>query len=407
MMATTQIKGKADLARLRRFALDAQGLTRNAPFGRGISGARKAIAHLGYVQIDTISVVERAHHHVVHSRIPNFKPGMINRLLKDGSIFEYWAHAAAFLPMRDYRFSLPYKQMMRDGTAPWPRSNDTKLMRELYRRIETEGPLRSRDLEDTRISKAGWWDWKPAKRAMEQLWMQGDLMVCARDGFEKTYDLTERVLPDHIDTRPPSYAEFAEHVLDQQLRCHAFASQKGITYLRRDAELRKAVKAELTARLQRGALDELVLPGGERFYCERGLLDRAAPRTSRQLRILSPFDNAVIQRERLDALFGFDYQIECYVPEAKRQYGYFCLPLLLQDHFVGRMDCKAHRDQGRLELKSVHLCDSAFDTVEIVNSLAEALPQFAQFQGCDAITVTATDPPDMLQSLRAAIEQTQ
>ena len=122
---------------------------------------------MGYVQIDTIAVVERAHHHVFRSRVPNFKADMTNRLLKDRSIFEYWSHAAAFLPMADYRFSLPYKDIMRSGQSHWTRSRDTKLMRDMLKRITQEGPLRSRDVESNRSSNAGWWDWKPAKQALE------------------------------------------------------------------------------------------------------------------------------------------------------------------------------------------------------------------------------------------------
>ena len=346
-MTSIQITKKTDLARLRRIALGAQGLVRAAEFGRGLSGARKAITHIGYVQIDTISVVERAHHHVFRSRVPNFKPDMTNRLLKDRSVFEYWSHAAAFLPMHDYRYSLPYKHAIKSGKRHWFRSRDKKLMQELLTRIEKEGPLRSRDVEDAKGTAAGWWDWKPAKRALEQLYMQGDLMISARDGFQKNYDLPERVLPVDVDTSVPSDLEFAEHILDQQLRCHAFVSLKGITYSRRNAELLKAVKASVLDRLAAGTLDQLTLPSGEQFVCRTGLLDENTPRVLDKLRILSPFDNAVIQRERLRSIFDYDYQIECYVPEAKREFGYFCLPLLYRDQFVGRVAHQFMHESGK------------------------------------------------------------
>ena len=148
-----KISRKADLARLRRYALGAQGLLHKEPFGRGMTGARKAIAHMGYVQIDTISVVARAHHHVFRSRVPNFQPEMTNRLLKDRSMFEYWAHAAAFLPMADYRFSLPYKHVMRNGGGHWRRSRDAGLMQQMLERIRSDGPLRSRDVESSRAHR--------------------------------------------------------------------------------------------------------------------------------------------------------------------------------------------------------------------------------------------------------------
>ncbi len=393
----------ADRARLRRLALGAQGLLQREPFGRGMSGARKAIRHLGYVQIDTISVVERAHHHVFRSRVPNFTADMTNRLLKDRSIFEYWAHAAAFLPMEDFRFSLPYKHRYRSGETHWLRSRDRKLMAELLGRIETEGPLRSRDVEQPKGSSGGWWDWKPAKKALEQLFMEGDLMVTSRDGFEKTYDLTERVLPPGINTSLPTHAEFAEHLLDQQLGCHGAVTLKGITYQRRDADLRKAAKAAVEARLAQGRLMQLRLDG-ETFLTTPEAWEAKAPRAARSLRILSPFDNAVIQRERLLSLFNYDYQIECYVPEAKRQYGYFCLPILFQDHFIGRVDCKAHRAEGRLELKALHFCEHPFADDELVDALGEALPAFADFQGCERIDVTAVNPTHLQTPLSRKLQ---
>lgn len=387
-----EIKHPRGLVRLRRLALRAQGLLQARPFGRGLDGARKAIEHIGYVQIDTISVVERAHHHVFHSRVPQFKPAMTNQMLLERDIFEYCAHAAAFLPIGDFRFSLPDKHAIRSGQAHWYDNPDKKLMSELLERIRKDGPLRSRDVGTNATKRAGWWDWKPAKRALEQLYMQGDLMVCDREGFQKTYDLTERVLPSHINTEMPDMTEFAAHILDQQLRCHGVVSLKGLTYLRRNAELRKAVKNLLNERLAQGALEQLKLSSGEVFLVETGALERPLPRLSNRMLILSPFDNSVIQRDRLKALFQYDYQIECYVPAAKRQYGYFCLPLLFRDEFVGRMDCKAHRKTRHLEIKFLHFESHDFDEDLVMNAFMDALKAFCQFQECDTVSLTAVHP---------------
>jgi len=394
------ISRQADLAKLRRHALGAQGLLQREPFGRGLSGARKAIDHMGYVQIDTISVVERAHHHVFRSRVPNFRPGMTNRLLRDRSIFEYWSHAAAFLPMADYRFSLPYKDIMRRGKGHWRRSRDKKLMQNMLDRVTQDGPLRSRDVESASGSGGSWWDWKPAKQALEQLYMEGRLMVSDREGFQKTYDLPERVLPDWVDTRYPTDAEFAAHIVDQQLRCHAFASLKGLTYGRRNADLRSAVRSLIDQRLAEGHLDTIELPSGERFFCVAGLLDTQPPRASARVQILSPFDNAIIQRERLKAIFDFDYQIECYVPAAKRQYGYFCLPLLYRERFVGQVDCKAHRRTRHLEIKALHFCSHPFDEQELLGAFANAIRDFADFQECDTIAVNTVTPGHLTATLQ-------
>ncbi len=400
-----EIKRPKERARLRRIALAAQGLLRSQPYGRGLAGARKAINHLGYVQIDTISVVERAHHHVLHSRVPGFKPAMTNQMLLDKAIFEYWAHAAAFLPIDDFRFSLPYKQAIKSGQTHWYRTRDKKLMGELLARIRSDGPLRSRDVKTNTTKRAGWWDWKPAKKALEQLYMQGDLMVSSREGFQKTYDLTERVLPSHINALMPSMEEFATHLVDQQLRCHGLVSLKGLTYLRRNAELRAAVKALINERLSQRSLEQVQLSGGGIFILETGALERPLPRLNNRMLILSPFDNSVIQRERLKSLFEFDYQIECYLPAAKRQYGYFSLPLLYHDEFIGRMDCKAHRKVSHLEIKSLHFEQHNFDEDLVTTALGDAITQFCHFQKCDSVSLTKAQPKHLTQRLQSALKQ--
>ena len=398
-----EIKRPQELTRLRRIALAAQGLLQAQAFGRGLSGARKAINHIGYVQIDTISVVERAHHHVFHSRVPGFTAAMTDKMLLNRDIFEYWAHAAAFLPINDFRFSLPYKQAIKNGQIHWYRDPDQKLMRELLARIRVDGPLRSRDIETSNAKRAGWWDWKPAKKALEQLFMQGDLMVCNRQGFQKTYDLTERVLPSGVNTRVPTLEEFATHLVEQQLRCHGPVSLKGITYLRRNTELRQAVKSLVNERLAQGLLEQVQLGTGEVFILETGAYESPLARVGNRMLILSPFDNSVIQRDRLKALFQFDYQIECYLPEARRQYGYFSLPLLYRGEFIGRMDCKAHRKSGHLEIKYLHLEQHSFDEDRVLDAFINAITQFCRFQKCTTVSLVKAYPEHITLHLRSAL----
>ena len=402
-VAVIEMKHPQELARLRRLALAAQGLLQTQPYGRGLEGARKAINHIGYVQIDTLSVVERAHHHVFYSRVPDFKPAMTNQMLLNGDIFEYWSHAAAFLPIADFRFSLPYKHAIKSGQTHWYKTLDKKLMDELLARIRSDGPIRSRDVETNTTKRAGWWDWKPAKQALEQMYMEGDLMVSDRDGFQKTYDLTERVLPPHVNTQMPSMEAFATHMLDQQLRCHGIVSLKGLTYQRRDTELRKAVKALVNERLAQRTLEQVRVSSGEIFIVETGSLECTLPQLDDRMLILSPFDNSVIQRERLKALFQFNYQMECYVPEAKRQYGYFCLPLLYRDAFIGRMDCKAHRKIRHLEIKSLHWEQHNIDEDLVMTAFVDAITQFCQFQQCDSVSLTKTHSKDLTHPLHSAL----
>lgn len=402
-MTMIEIKCPQELTRLRRLALAAQGLLHSQPYGAGLVGARRAINHIGYVQIDTISVVERAHHHVFHSRVPKFKSEMTNEMLLNGDIFEYWTHAAAFLPIADFRFSLPYKHAIKSGQTHWYKKPDTKLMGELLARIRIDGPLRSRDIETSSTKRAGWWDWKPAKKALEQLYMQGDLMVCDREGFQKTYDLTERVLPSLVNLQMPSMEEFATHIVDQQLRCHGFSSLKGLTYQRKSKELRKAVKALVTERLAQRTLEQVQVSSGEVFLMETGALERSLPRLNSRMLILSPFDNSVIQRERLKALFQYDYKIECYLPEAKRQYGYFCLPLLFRGDFIGRMDCKAHRKTNHLEIKSLYFEAHNFDEDEVITAFVVAITQFCHFQKCDSMSLNKAHPQHLTNRLCNAL----
>ena len=378
-------------AKLRRIALNQQGLLRAESFGRGKAAVLRAIEQIGYVQIDTISVVERAHHHVLGSRVANYRPAMLEQLVGERKLFEYWFHAAAWLPMADYRYSLPRMRQL-NGERNWFKDGDRKLMREILARIEAEGGLRTRDFEETRSSSSGWWDWKPAKQALEQLFMQGELMVSARQGFQKVYDLPERVLPDWVDTREPTLDEFAAHLIDTSLRAHGFVTLVSVTYLRKGQALREAVKRQLQARVEAEQLTPQSLGNNYSsncsIYIDPELLETRAPRSVAQLRILSPFDNLVIQRQRCREVFSYDYQIECYVPEALRQFGYFCLPLLYRDRLVGRIDCKAHRAQAMLEVKSIHIEQKVGD--DFTDLLGATLQRFASFNGCDHIEYATT-----------------
>ena len=379
-----QIRKTKDLDRLKRLALASQGLIGRSPFGTGTSGAIKAIEHLSYIQLDSISVIERAHNHIWRSRVPDFRPDQSNQLLEDAQVFEYWAHAAAYLPIKEYRYYLADKSAVKDGTLRRGYIKDRKLMAQVLKRIADEGPLASKDLEDRRTKSNGWWDWKPAKRAVEALYFEGELMISSRAGFQKTYNLAERVLPKGINSTPPTIEERASHMLDQQLACHGLASAVGATYGRRDAALRQAMKAELAQRLAAETLVTVTLPNNSLYYIEPEHLEQPMPRLDNRLKILSPFDNAVIQRKRLIDLFAFDYQLECYIPAPKRRYGYLALPLLYKDNFVGRMDCKAHRTDKVLEIKGLFF-ESGHDTPEVHAALDKALPDFAGFQGCETI----------------------
>ena len=385
--------------RLRRLALRGQGLGGARKLGAGLAGVRKTLDRIGYVQIDTISVVARAHHHVLFTRVSRYREDMPNRLVRERHAFEYWRHAAAYLPLQDYRFALPMMRNIADGGLMWFRNPDRKLMARVKDRIREEGPLFARDFEDTRASKEGWWDWKPAKQALEQLFMQGELTSVERQGFQKRYELMDRFLPGDVDTSEPTDDECADHAIDRSLRAHGFATRRSMTYLCHNPRLRKAVAGRLPERVRAGELVERRMAGGEPIYALPGAFDQRLPAPPDRVRLLSPFDNTVIQRDRCAAVFGFDYTIECYVPEAKRRFGYYALPVLFGDRLVGRVDCKAHRREGRFEIRALFIEQDVPEA--FYPALAAAVSDYAAFTGCAEVSVTRVTPG----RLRAPVER--
>lgn len=384
----------------RRLALHCQGLGTTHPYGKGKPAVVRLIEQLGYVQIDTISVVQRAHHHVIWSRVPGYRREMLGPLQeKDRSIFEYWSHAAAYLPISDYRFALPTMQHYRDEKDGWPKV-DAAIKQRVLERVRAEGPLMSKDFDRPEGSKGdGWWDWKPAKRALQRLFFDGTLMVRHRQGFQRVYDLAERVLPPDIDTRMPTRPEYAEFLIKRTLTAHGIATAPQMAYLRRG--MGRAVSDRLAELVEEGVVIPVVIGARNplNYYALTKSLDTITPRIQNRMRILSPFDNAVIQRKRLTDLWSYDYQIECYVPAPQRVHGYFCLPLLYGEQFVGRIDAKADRKTGVLHLQHV-VNESPMDDVLFSARLRPALQQFADFNNCTSLAVHRTTPDSLIHSVK-------
>lgn len=366
---------------LRQLALLRQGLTHQTKFGAGISGTLNAIEHLGYVQIDTLSVVERAHHHILWSRVPEYDPTHLNQLVNEQHIFEYWFHAASYLPLRDYRYALPRMASIRNGENRYYQNVNSHLMNEILARIRAEGPLVARDFENKRNVQNSWWGSGPSRRALDKLFMQGDLMICARNGMEKVYDLTERCLPSNIDLNMPTTREYATYLFETTLRAHGVFTLKQLLHLKTDKLLQKAMHEVLDENIQAGRIKAIHRENAPLLYVDTQSLEQTMS-VEKRLKILSPFDNALIHRDRLSSLFNFDYRIECYVPAPKRIFGYFCLPIIYGDEFIGRVDCKAHRSSKRFEIISVHLEDDNLNREEILPLLQKELQEFANFNKC-------------------------
>jgi uncharacterized protein YcaQ len=373
------------LKEARKLALYKQGLLQPG-FAKEKKGALAVIEHLGYVQIDTLSVVARAHHHTLWSRLPDYREKFLNELLeKDKQVFEYWSHAASYLPMKDYRFSLPLKKAYAEGKSHWF-GQDKDIMKYVFDRIKAEGALQSKDFEHKRETTAGWYEWKPAKRALEQLFMQGKLMVARRQGFQKVYDLTERVLPSDVDLTFPSQEEYAGHLILKAVQAHGVIHESEIAYLR--SRLKEPVKKALKNLLEKGSLTEVSIESLDKmkFITTNEFLEITKKiKLNDLVHFLSPFDNTVIQRKRLSNFFNFDYLIECYVPEGKRKYGYFTLPVLYRDKFVGRFDPKADRAKGIFYVKSLHFEKDFKPDEKFKELFSEKLKEFALFNGCREI----------------------
>lgn len=381
---------RLSLAEARRLHLHAQGLLTEDPFGRGKDGALKALEHLGYVQIDTISVVERAHHHVFWSRVSDYKPADLHELTLERNAFEYWSHAASYLPMRDYAYSLPRKKLYASGKNHWfeQTAEHKKLRRRILKRIDKEGALAARHFENPEKAQ-GWFNWKPSKQVLEQLFMEGRLMVSHRQGFDKIYDLVERVVPAHEETKTPTREEYARHLIESFLRSHAFGTAAEIAYLRRyqgayyAALVKKGLKQGWLEPVEIEGLEGEFVANAETFEAQRDAA--AAVEDDGRAKILSPFDSAVIRRGRLLDLHGLDYQIECYVPGPKRKFGYFCLPVMVGDTFVGRVDAKAHRAEKTLEVVKLFIENKKIPAKEAKDAIREELERFARFNGCGKV----------------------
>lgn len=389
---------------LKRLTLDSQGLTQNTPFGTGKTAVLNALEHLGYIQIDTLSIVERAHHHTLWTRIPDFKADNLEELVEDRKVFEYWFHAASYLPMQDFRYVLPQMLMIKRGESRYYNA-DPKVMKYVVDTIRNEGPKRARDFENESHKAGSWWNWKPAKLALERLFMQGDLVISGRSGMQKTYDLAERVLPSSTNTSEPTPLEFAEYLVKTNLRAYGFTTLKQITHLRKGNALKTNVNKVLQMMLEEDTISKVTSEGGSSVFVQNEILEKTFDQASSSVWLLSPFDNSIIHRDRIKQIFDFDFRLECYTPKEKRQYGYFCLPILFGDQFIGRVDCKAHRKEKKLELIHLHIENSTINLDLWLKPFVETLKRFAIFNGCESLALTQVSPSKLTTVIKKELSK--
>ncbi len=398
-MSTT----KLSLAAARRLSIRTQGIDGHWKLAQGKEGAAQIVERLGYVQIDTISVIERAHDHIIQTRLPGYTRDMLGELLaSDRRVFEYWTHAAAYVPMQDFRY---YAARMATAhkwkrDAAW-RKDNKKMVRHVLARIRAEGALASADFEHETGQRGTWWNRKPAKIALEVLFNSGELMVSARRGFQRVYDLRERVLPAHIDTRLPSKEEVALFYARRALTTLGLATTAQVRKVYQNHGAEKALHTLLeTGQIAPVQIENL----SGTYYALPEILNACPRRLANHLHLLSPFDNLTIDRDRLQALFDFHYRIECYTPAAKRQYGYFTLPMLWNGDFVGRLDPKADRKNKTLIVRHLAL-EPGFDSYDaFIPLLVQALKRFALFNACQDIRLEKTTPHKIKATLTRALK---
>ncbi|MGS2763021.1 winged helix-turn-helix domain-containing protein [Sinomicrobium sp. M5D2P9] len=398
------MKQSSILKQLQHVTLQSQGLSKTDPFGKGKKAVLSALEHLGYVQIDTLAIVERAHHHTFWTRVPDYQTEYLDQLVEERKVFEYWFHAASYLPIRDFRYALPQMLLFKRGEARYYNNVDPKILSYVKDRIRLDGPQKARDFKSTNKKSGSWWEWKPTKVALEKLFMQGDLMICGRNGMEKIYDLTERVLPNTINTTEPDPLEFAEYLIKTYLRAYGITTVKQITHLKTGKALRKNVELVLQSMLEAKTVQQVNIDGLPTIFVLPELFENKIKKPSPDIRLLSPFDNSVIHRERAEQLFNFTYRLECYTPKEKRQYGYFCLPILFGDEFIGRVDCKAHRKNGQFELIHLHIENKHLEVESWLEAFVEAVNRFATFNGCQSVKLTKVSPSALTKKIKASLQ---
>lgn len=407
----------------RRLAIGAQLLAGPTPKRPTREMVRETIRHLGALQIDSINVVARSHHIVLWSRLgPHPQEWLYDLLENDRAIFEYWAHAAAYVPIElfpYFRRSMLESQDL-EGTrwGKWSKlwiDENPGVLERVVEHIRESGPVSTTSFAppegEPRAAAWAWYGNKPTNRALDMLWTMGVLMVDRRDKFQRWYDLRERVYPDWDDARVPSVEEERRALGDIALRAMGVTTVRWFSdYFRTNWGARSFPGS--TSRVILNQLHDVGMAHPVRIrgldedaFVHAELLDRRIPPSRTTL--LSPFDSLVWDRRRTLGLFDYELMLESYTPAEKRRYGYFSLPILYRDQLVGRIDPKAERKRRELTLRLVHL-EPWFEAKaddRFYASLAETVESFMEFNGCDTVVVERGEPEIAADRLRDALAQ--
>jgi hypothetical protein len=380
------------------------------------------VTALGYVQIDTLNVVNRAHYVTLWARLGSYPLDDFDQLIYTGPepakdqrrLYEGWGHAASLIPLEHYRYHrwrTDQKYSFNPGYREWlNKDGNRKLVAQTLARIRSEGGLRVGDFEYAGPQRGVWYDWKPPKRALEALFAWGDLMVADRAvGFQRVYDVKERVLPEWVDTTPVPAEAARRFCLEQAAKALGVFDLRNLTFY---AYMRATpVRSEIKALVKDGALVEIQgesMQGVKKWMVHRDnlpLLQRAAEGeiSARRTTFLAPFDSLFWAGDRDQRLWGFKQLLECYKPAEERVYGYFCFPILHQDRLVGRFDPKLERKSGVLHLKALYLEPGIKPDDELVAGVASAMRDFLAWHGAKSLNIEKSDPAAFGAKLKRAV----
>ncbi len=366
----------------RRIWLRAQRLDERAPFGGGPESTRAAIEHLGYVQIDTIHVIERCHHHILYTRIPEYRREHLHRAQSvDKTVFEYWTHALSYVPIGDMRYYVgAMRRHWRNRSVWFGKVKDADLRRVLAR-IRNHGPLTIRDIDDDVLVEKdhAWASRKPSKRALQLAFYRGVLTISARSGMVKTYELMTRHFGLARLPRAATEREIVEYRLDRALRTQGIVSVESVCYL--DPSRKAAIARLVDAKARRGELVAVAIEGVRAPHWARPeALEDVAPPAEEVVHILSPFDPLMNQRKRVAACFDYEHRFEAYVPKEKRVFGYFALPVLVGEEVVAAIDLKTDRERGKLLVQKWTWIAPRSRRRRLREQIDEELHRFERFQ---------------------------
>jgi len=356
------------------------------------------IQRLGFVQLDSINTVARAHDMILYSRRPTYRPAALTRLYQGkNTLFEHWTHDAAMIPMAYYpHWHLRFRrdaETLKARWRNWRRDGFESQFETVLRHVRNHGPVCSSDVgKDEKKGSGGWWDWHPSKTALEYLWRSGALVVTGRKGFQKHYDLSERVIEAGLLEKAelPEEQDTVDWLCGAALDRLGFATSGELAAFWGTVSSAEA-KSWCAGRLATGEIIEIEIAGQDgstrRCIARPDVREQANSIATLpgRIRVLSPFDPALRDRKRAERLFGFHYRIEVFVPAEKRKYGYYVFPLLQGDRLIGRIDMKASRESSKLAVRALWPERKVRWSVKKTAQLESELNRIARFCSLDTI----------------------